>query len=307
MGSEGWIEVAVRVAPADAEMVADLLGGLAPGGAVMEPAIRISDGEHFGYELLDAPSTVRAFFAKPFVAADRRTLRRRLARLPLRAPLPRLRFTERQERNWAEEWKRFFEVLHVGERLVVRPSWRQYEPRAGEIVIDLDPGSAFGTGQHPTTRLCLEALERELRPGDEVIDVGTGSGILAVAAALLGAGSVRAVDVDPGAVPIARASCERNRVEALVRVAAGSLGKAWPWPRPAERSADLVVANISSAALAELMPDVAAALRPGGRFVGSGFIERHAAEVGAAAADAGLGTQRVHADGEWRCLVACAA
>jgi len=304
-----WVEVSVRVAPPDAESVAGLLGVLAGSGAVIEPAIRPSDGEDFAYELLETASAVRAFFVAPLSAAERRSLRRRLAGLPLSAPLRRLRYAEVEERDWSEEWKRLFDVLHVGERLVLRPSWRPYAPARGDLVIDLDPGRAFGTGQHATTRLCLLALEGHVRAGDHVIDVGAGSGVLAIAAARLGARSVRALDVDAEAVSVARENVARNGVDDVVHVAAGSLGDAGQGAAgvslaATQLPADLVVLNISSSVLVALMEEVVRALRPGGLLVGSGFIDEAAAEVRSAAVAAGLQPLRVDADEEWRCIVA---
>ena len=316
MAAARWIEITVRVAPRDVEAVAGVLGAVADGGVVIEPAIRVSDDADFEYELLDAPSAVRAYFPAPLGAADRRSLQRRLADLPLSAPLPRprfadvedrdwrLRFAEVEDRDWSEEWRRFFDVLHVGERLVLCPSWRRYDPECGELVIEIDPGRAFGTGQHPTTQMCLLALERHLRPGDDVIDVGTGSGVLAIAAARLGARSVRALDLDVEAVAVARENVERNGVEAVVRVAAGSLADIGSGREPAARVADLIVVNISSTAVVALMPDVARALRPGGLLVGSGFIDVGAAEVEAAAVAAGLRPVSIEAGEEWHCIVA---
>ena len=314
-----WVELMVRVPPGDVDAVAGLLGSLAEYGAAgvsIEPAILVSDSADFEYELLDAPSTVRCALAAPLPPGARRALRRRLDALPLSAPLPRLRFAPVEQRDWSEEWKRSFEVLHVGRRLVLCPSWERYEARPGELVIVLDPGRAFGTGQHATTRLCLEALERCVYPGDAVVDVGTGSGVLAIAAAKLGAASVRAVDVDAETVPVARENVGRNEVEGVVRLAAGSLGDAWPWPEAAEGSADVVVANISSPVLVALMPVLAATLRPGGRLIASGFIAANAAEVEAAALAAGLSLQATEGeagerardgDDEWRRMVASKA
>ena len=303
--SADWVELVVRAWPPDVEAVADALRELSPAGVAIEPAIRTLDHDHFQYELLDAPATLRVCLAGPLTPAARRSLRRRLTGMPLTAPLPRLRYAEVRDQDWAEEWKRFFGVQHVGQRLVVRPSWERYSPRPDEVVIELDPGTAFGTGQHETTRLCLAALETHMRPGAAVIDVGTGSGILAVAAALLGAASVRACDTDPDAVVAAQENVRRNGVSTLVRTKTGSLGPAWPWSAAdADASASLVVANISSATLVALMPEIARALRPGGRFVGSGFIEAGQTAVEAAATAAGLRSAGTTADGEWRCLVA---
>jgi len=171
-------------------------------------------------------------------------------------------------------------------------------------LIDLDPGAAFGTGQHETSRLCLGALEAHLRPRAHVIDLGTGSGILAIAAARLGAASVRAIDVDAEAVEVARENVARNGVSNVVMLAAGSLGVAWPWPEPAADSADCVVANISSAAVVALLPACVEALRPGGLWIGSGFLGTAAPVVEAAARAAGLRPLATTAEGEWCCLVA---
>ena len=308
-----WIEVTVRAAPADVEAVADVLRAVAPDGVSYEPAIRTLDHTDFAYEELDTPTLLRACVAAPFPAIARRTLRRRLDALALSAPLGRLRYTP-VTNNWAEEWKRFFHVLRAG-RLVVRPSWEPYEVQPGELVIDLDPGAAFGTGQHETTRLCLGALDGRVTPGMHVLDVGTGSGILAIAAALLGAANVDAVDIDAEAVEVARENVELNGVSAVVRTEAGSIGDdqagatqgTWPWGPSPVGSADLVVANISSSVLARLLPACTAALRPGGVFIGSGYIESGAPTVEGAVRDAGLRIIEVTTEAEWRCLVAVAA
>ena len=160
----------------------------------------------------------------------------------------------------------------------------------------------FGTGQHETTRLCLAALEAHLRPGMRVLDVGTGSGILAIAAVLLGATHVDAVDIDAEAVEVARANVARNGGTDRIALATGSLGEAWPWPQPPH--ADLVVANISSIAAIALLPACAAALPAGGLWIGSGFIESAAPSIEDAVRAAGLRPIAMTAEADWRCLVA---
>jgi len=299
-----WIEVVVRVAPDDVDAVADALREVSPAGVSIEPAIRTLDHDNFQYELLDEPTTLRVCLAGPLTTADRRALRRRLAAAAQATPLAPVQYREVRDQDWAEEWKRYFGVLHVGQRFVVRPSWESYEAQPGDLVIELDPGTAFGTGQHETTRLCLEAMERYLRPGMAMLDVGTGSGILAVGAVLLGAESVRACDIDDSAVAAAAENARRNGVTDAIDVRAGSVGIEWPWDEPAGASADLVVANISSVALTALMSEMAAALRAGGCFIGSGFIESGRAGVEASVRAAGLDPLEVLEDGEWRCLVA---
>lgn len=297
-----WVELSVWLPPGDAELVSEVLGQIAPGGALVEPAIDLSNERDFSYELLDTPGEVRAYLTAPHSEAARRALRRRLSTLPLSAPLPRLRYREVEEFDWASEWRRFYHVQRLGRRIVIRPSWEAYEPQPGEVVIALDPGAAFGTGQHESTRLSAAALERGVRPGADVLDVGTGSGILAIVAARLGAGSVRALDVDADVIAVARENAIRAGVAGQLVVAQGSVGSAWPWPHPQARSADVTVANISAATLIDLMPALAETLRPGGLLMLSGFLDEAAATVAAAVQAAGLHPLRSDGEGEWRCL-----
>ena len=296
-----WLEIVVRAMPADVDAVAEVLGEFAPDGISIEPAIRTLDHDNFQYELLDEPTLLRACVLAPFDTSRRRALRRRLDSLVLSAPLAPLRYAPVRTTDWSEEWKRFFHVLRVG-RLVVQPSWERAETRPDDLIIDLDPGKAFGTGQHETTRLCLAALEAHLRPGMRVLDVGTGSGILAIAAVLLGAPHVDAVDIDAEAVEVARANVARNGVSERITLAAGSLGAAWPWAEAPR--ADLVVANISSIAAVALLPACAAALPAGGLWIGSGFIESAAPSIDEAVRAAGLRSLVTTAEADWRCLVA---
>ena len=128
-----------------------------------------------------------------------------------------------KESDWRESWKKHFGVQRIGRALVVKPSWTQYRLKGGEIVIEIDPGMAFGTGQHPTTAMCLRALEELVRPGMRVLDLGCGSGILAIAAAKLGAARVLALDIDPNAVRAARENAAANGVEPAIDVREGTL------------------------------------------------------------------------------------
>lgn len=305
-GDPGWIELTLRLPASDAELAADTLSALAPGGASIDLPFRNVRPERFGLELTAEAAAVRACFAAPFPRPLRRAVRRRLAALPLAVPLPRLRWREVREADWSGEWKRHFAPLRVG-RLLVRPPWREDAAADGALAVTIDPGRAFGTGQHATTRLCLAALDRLVRPGDAVLDVGAGSGILAIAAARLGAARALALDTDPEAVAAARANAVRNGLAARVEAREGSLGADWPpgAEREAPRAAfDLVAANISSAAVAALLPDAAATLRPGGRLVASGFLREAAPDIGAAARAAGLTAVRPAYDGEWAAIEA---
>jgi ribosomal protein L11 methyltransferase len=181
----------------------------------------------------------------------------------------RLSYRAVDEQNWAESWKAFFWPQKVGERIVVKPSWREYASSPGEIVLELDPGMAFGTGTHPTTALCVQLIERHLKPGDSFLDIGTGSGILLLAAAKLGAGRLGGGDRDEMAVRVAAENLRRNGIEVRrVCLAQGSLAA------PFRGRFDLVAANILTHVIIELLADVARLLRPGGIFICSGIIDQ---------------------------------
>ncbi len=308
---ECWIEVRVAVPLANAEAVAGALGVLSSGGASIEHTL-LSDNHHdFEYRFDPAsPAEVRVWleprsFAVDAVPDARAAVDEMLATLLLPTDVkPELLIVDLP--NWAEEWRSFYRPLRVGSRLLICPPWEPAVSKPGEVGIVLDPGQAFGTGQHESTRLCLTALERQLVAGDDVIDLGTGSGILAVAAARLGAGSVRALDVDAGALAVARESAARNGVAAIVVAAVGSLDATWPWCLPAANSADLLLANISQPVLCEFASRLAESLRPGGVLIAAGYLARDEPAVGAALHSVGLRTLRVEVEGEWHCHVAVA-
>lgn len=171
----------------------------------------------------------------------------------------------RDDSEWADSWKRFFHVLRVGEHVVVKPSWEDYTPQRGDVVIELDPGMAFGTGQHSSTQLCLEFIEKLIQPGMEIVDVGTGSGILAIAAAKLGAASVWAGDNDPVAVLTAQRNVAQNGVERVVSVHLTEGCAEAP-------ECDLLVSNITAEVIEMLLPDFARCVRRGGWLVVGGIV-----------------------------------
>ncbi|MGI9950818.1 50S ribosomal protein L11 methyltransferase [Moorellaceae bacterium AZ2] len=201
-----------------------------------------------------------------------------------------------EEEDWATAWKAYYKPVKIGSRLVVKPSWEEYTPRTGELVIELDPGMAFGTGTHPTTAMTLEMLEELVKPDDVVYDVGTGSGILAIAAGLLGAREVTAVDNDPVAVKTARENVKRNGLEGKIRVEAGNLLQGLGSP------ADVVTANIVADVLLALLPQAARLLRPGGRIVLGGIIGPRASELVAALQGQGFALIKRECRGDWVAL-----
>ncbi len=269
-----WFELTAKTPPELAEAVADVVRGVAPGGVSIEEPIDIL-GPELGFRVRGGePVLIRAYVPSSELGA---LLVEELRRAMEGFPAVELSARPIFERDWAVSWREFFGVVETGGRVVVVPSWAEHEPAPGQLVIRLDPGQAFGTGHHETTRLCLAMLDLLVHPGCRVLDVGTGSGILAIAAVLLGAERVDAVDIDPIAAEVAARNCAANGVAERVRVRAGTVS--------AEEVGeyDLVIANISPDANIGLMPAFGRAVRPGGDLLLSGVLEGDVARVIAAA------------------------
>ena len=205
---------------------------------------------------------------------------------------------EVDETEWQHAWREHFHTLHVGSRTVIVPTWRSYSPAQDDVVILLDPGMAFGTGHHPTTTMCLAALEELVSPGCSVLDLGCGSGILSIAAAKLGASEVLALDIDATAVDTAAANVRQNGVDAAVTVSEGTL----PYASLRPRGYDVVVANISSKVIGDLAGSLARAVKPGGTGVASGLLEQSLGPVSARLGEAGLLVDSTDLDGDWVAL-----
>lgn len=197
------------------------------------------------------------------------------------------------EEDWAESWKQFFTVLPLGEHFVVVPSWETYDPKPGDLILDLDPGQAFGTGDHPTTKGCLVLLEREGCKGKDVADIGCGSGILSVGAGRLGAKSIVAVDIESPSVVSARENFRRNDVKGKVFEGRGFD------PLPEKDTYDLVLSNIISAALIGLAPEAGNRVRPGGAWIVSGIIHQNWPDVEARAIQCGFTLETKWEEGDW--------
>jgi ribosomal protein L11 methyltransferase len=260
-----WLEVSVQVDAEAAEAVSEVFNRYGHGGAVIEEAISEID------EAVGETLTVKVYL--PFEngqAAGQREIEEALWHLSQLYPIPVPRFRHLSEEDWAHAWKKHYRVLRVSQRIVVKPSWQAYAPNPDDVVIELDPGMAFGTGLHPSTRLCLVALEEHLTPGMKVLDVGTGSGILSIAAAKLGAGLAAAMDIDPIAVKTAKVNVAANRVEHIVSVEPGS----WPTLEPHGRNFDIVLVNILAETIVELLNEgLVHCLKKAGLIVVSGIIE----------------------------------
>jgi ribosomal protein L11 methyltransferase len=210
----------------------------------------------------------------------------------------RIQYKTVEEEDWAESWKAFFWPQKITERIVVKPTWRDYAAGPKDQIIEIDPGMAFGTGTHPTTALCVRLLEKYLRAGQSVLDVGTGSGILLIAAAMLGAGPMTGIDLDPMAVEVARKNLLQNRVSpAAFELICGHLTE------NIVRTYDVAVANILAEVIIKLLDQGVPVVRPGGLFICSGIIEAYQARVADKMAFCGFDIVDMQKDGDWVALV----
>ena len=200
------------------------------------------------------------------------------------------------DEDWSENWKKYYKPFRIGSRLVVKPTWEPYTASSDDLVIELDPGMAFGTGTHETANMCMQLLEKHLRDGMRVMDVGTGSGILAIAAAKLGATDVLAIDIDPDAVKVAKENVALNAVDSHVRVVVGDLCKSEAMP------CELAVANIVADAICMLAGPLTRHLQQEGLLVCSGIIREREQDVLSAAKQAGYTVYDRIEKGEWVAL-----
>jgi ribosomal protein L11 methyltransferase len=285
-----WLEISVTSDNEGAEAVAEVLSRYAYRGVAIEAG---PEGWNAG------PVVVRAYLpADDRLRANKRRIEEALCHLDRIRSVSVPSFRPVAEEDWVEAWKERLNVLRIGRHIVIRPSWRDYAPEPGDIVIQLDPGMAFGTGLHPTTQMCLVALEELMRLEAAVLDLGTGSGILAIAAAKLGAGHVLAVDRDPVAVKTARGNLVTNGVQEIVSVMEGSLEEV-------SGNYDLVVVNILAKVIVEMMQEgLATRLHSGGRLITAGIIADQESEVVAALERGGLTAIERQQREDWVRLVA---
>ena len=304
--SGAWLELAVEADVEAVEAVSEILGRAAPGGTSVEPAFELVD-EGLGARLDPSrPAIVRAYLpARDRAAAERTAAEVAEALGHLQAfglrPIGELRTRIVEEADWADAWKAYFPVMRVGRRLVIRPTWRRHRRAPEDVVLALDPGMAFGTGLHPTTRLCLSAVEtladRGILAGARVLDVGCGSGILAIAALKLGAASALGLDTDPIAIEATIANARRNALVRHLRAREGSLPSG-------QAPFDVVLANLIAGLLVPLAGDLRDELRPGGVLLASGiFIDREG-DVRDAFEAVGLEVTGRTAEGDWVALEA---
>ena len=287
-----WREIAVTVTSAGEEAVADLFYQLGcPGVSVEDPELLSSyvesgawDYHDFGEVALTGTSVVKGYLNEDEeLNIKLEKLDEGLKELLDRNPewVVQAKGITLQEEDWATSWKAYFKPVRIGKRFLIKPTWEEVAPDPEDIILELDPGMAFGTGTHQTTSLCLEAIEEIVKPGMRVFDLGTGSGILAIAAAKLGA-NVEAIDLDAVAVKVALENVEINQITDRVSVKRGDLGSVL------KGQADLVVANIIADVILILLPDLQRILKTDGEFLASGIIEHRSADVEAGMREIGL-------------------
>jgi len=296
-----WLELTAQVESSEAEAVAEVFGRFGYGGVAIEEKAIWGCEDEAPFPNQKRRATIRIFLPiDNSLAKKRRELEEALTCLALKNPI-KLFPCEIDEQEWGTAWRKHYKTLKVGQRLFIKPSWEDYKATADQVVVELDPGMAFGTGQHATTRLCLVALERYLRPGMAVLDLGTGSGILAIAAAKLGASSVLALDINTAAVEVARSNVQANGLCDLVTVEEGTLPRDEATGRG---SFDLVTANIVADVIEELADSLVSTLKAQGILIVGGIAWGRLDGVIARLEEEGLKIIEVLAEGEWRTVVA---
>lgn len=297
-----WLEVAVHTPAEGVEVVALIFEEMGTGGvAIEDPALIDQYIEAGVWDYCEFPDCV-VNQAQPIVKAyfpvnehtqqKLQVLQQKLADLNLTMP-PQIFHRPVDEQDWATAWQAYYKPLRVGHRWLIKPSWEEITPQEDDIVLELDPGMAFGSGTHPTTTMCLEFIEDCLKGGEMVCDVGTGTGILAIGAAKMGAGQVLAVDLDAVAVKVAKENVANNGVVDQVQVMQGDLLSHFTG------AADVIIANIVADVIIKLAPDAYQGLKTGGYLITSGIIRDRAKEVRQALEQHGFNTIGVRQQGEW--------
>ncbi|MFF5993666.1 50S ribosomal protein L11 methyltransferase [Lysinibacillus sp. KU-BSD001] len=307
-----WTELSILTTHEAVEAVSNILHEAGASGVVIEDSKELTKeridqfGEIYALNPEDFPKSgvvVKAYLsATSFLAETVEEIKLAIANLinfDINVGENILTLCEVDEEDWATAWKQYYHPVKISERFTIVPTWEDYTPvSTDELIIELDPGMAFGTGTHPTTVMCLQALEKVVKAGETVVDVGTGSGVLSIGAALLGAKSVHALDLDEVAVASARENVTLNKVDHVVEVFHGNLLDTVKEP------ADIVVANILAEIIVTFTDDAYSIVKPGGLYVTSGIIGAKKDEVRAALEQSGFTIEEVLMMEDWVAIVA---
>jgi len=301
-----WIEAKVVFDAEDNHLAVELISNLffefdLKGVAEEDPTVEPTEG--WAEDSIGRPDqhAVVGYFPKDRKVKRRcKVLEKRLALLKENsAILYRVSYKELAEEDWAEAWKAFFTPQKIGQKIVVKPTWCEYRADPDDIVLELDPGMAFGTGTHPTTALCINLIEDYLNRGDSFIDIGTGSGILMIAAALLGAGFVCGLDKDNVAIDVAAANLQLNGLDPQnYSLSTGNLLEG------VKEKYDFIVANIFTHVILDLLDDLHRALAKGGIFVCSGMFEKNKNLVVVKMKNRGFEILEIRSKEEWSAIAA---
>lgn len=300
-----WTEISIQTSHEATEIIAEMFHELGASGVVIEDPELINQYRASGaWDYTDIPEametevvTVKAYLpVDDELEGKLREFEKRvdsLDEIEIDKGRGEISYSEIQDEDWSNTWKEFFHPEKIGDLIVIKPSWEEYEPTPDEIVVELDPGMAFGTGTHPTTSMCIRELEKLVKGGMKIFDVGTGSGVLAIVAAKLGAGEVTAVDFDATAVRVATENIAINKVENIITTGESDLLK------NVSGKADIIIANIIADIIIRLLDDVESKLKKGGALLASGIIAERAADVTEAAIAHGLSIEKVIEEKGW--------
>ena len=303
-----WCEISIQTSHEAVELIAEIFRDLGAAGVVIEDPELVNDYITSGkWDYTDIPiaKETEVVVEKAYLPVNGelegriQTLQQEIKALENRgvntAPAV-LTTAELQDEDWSDTWKQYFHTEKPGERVVIKPTWEEYAPQGDEVVIELDPGAAFGTGTHATTSMCIRQLEKLVKPGMTVFDVGTGSGILSIISAKLGAKNIQAVDYDDSVLKIVEENLEQNNVQEIISVAQSDL------MQNVHGKAELVIANIIADIIIRLFGQLDEHLEQGGTLLTSGIIEDRIEDVLAAAEKHGYGVVERLENKGWACI-----
>ena len=306
-----YIEIKMEVKDRDAvEALSNMLAEMGTGGVMIEDPQAISDYANSGlwdaHEFTEELMSRKDVIIKSYLPEDENMLNKveqiiiELNEIETRLDMPPTRVTYKpvQEEDWANAWKVYFKPERIGKITVIKPTWETYEQQEGDLIIEIDPGMAFGTGNHATTALCLQMLEEYVKQGMDIIDVGTGSGILAIQAGLLGANTVQAMDYDTVAVSAAKENIALNNLQDKVSICQSDL------LAEAKGQADIIVANIIADIIIRLTPSTIEHLKGDKVFISSGIIDTRKDDVLQALQGNGFSIIEVREDKGWVAIAA---